>query len=117
MVVVIGTIEKYSGTVNPGTVVGTIINLTDSNPFYVTGYIDLSGFTSAITGTVSEYISQGGGTYRKYAESVYSGEQDLPQIRFPNKLIPGGGGYRVTVITGTAVDIPYTFMQIKTEVA
>ncbi|MEM2941427.1 MAG: hypothetical protein QW304_07765 [Thermoproteota archaeon] len=117
----VATIVTYAGTVNPGTAVGTISNLEGfGQPFIVTGWISLENLTSAITATVTELVKDVAGPARpfiKVNEAVYSGVQTSPQIRVTARLIPGGGGHRITAVTGTPVDILFSVTRIQLDQA
>lgn len=90
-----------------------IINLPNQiDDYVIEGCLDLSALTSDDTVFIREYIAVDGTNQRILTSSQYTGVLSEPIIRFPAKIIPLNGKYRVTVTqtSGIPVSIPYYFI-------
>lgn len=87
-----------------------LITTSDNKSHVVTGQIDLSNMASGDTVEVLQYMMvKSAGTFRAYADEVYSGAQALPLLNISTKK--GKYGIKVTIkqTAGTMRTVDYLF--------
>jgi hypothetical protein len=106
----LGTVTEVEGTVTLTGSEQTLISTSDNKSHVVTGQIDLSNMASGDTVEVIQYMMvKSGGTFRAYADEVYTGAQTLPLLNINTKK--GKYGVKVTIkqTGGTYRTVDYLF--------
>ena len=116
MVVVVGDLVEYVGTVTPTALSAeaTVVSFgPETGAYIVEGYLSLSSLATGDTVVVTEYVGVDGVNFEKFLSVVFDSVQDVPVIRFHSKTLPKNCLYKVTVkqVGGTLRSFAYAFIK------
>jgi hypothetical protein len=115
---IIKEIVEYKGVVSPTALDAetTVIDITETRYFIITGYITLKEMAVGDTVILREYcVIEEGGPLEKFTDETYKDAQAVPLICMPIKVLRYGYRFTLTQSAGTLRSFAYQFIKLVLE--